>query len=48
MIEGIFKLPLIIKNERKPLKKWYLGRIYPSGVQTIKIIIAKWGKKNEK
>ena len=48
MIEGIFKLPLIIKNERKPLKKWYLGRIYPSGAQIIKIIIAKLGKKNEK
>lgn len=48
MIEGILKLPIIIINERKPLKKWYLGKIYPSGLQTIKIIIAKWRNKNEK
>ena len=29
MFEGLIKLPSVIKNERKPLKKWYLGRIYP-------------------
>jgi len=30
LIEGLFKLPLIIYNQRKPLKGWKEGRIYPS------------------
>ena len=30
--------PQIIKNERKPLKKWYLGRIYPSFPELYKIL----------
>ena len=41
MLEGIFKLPLVIKNERKPLEKWYLGRVYPSNMEILRIIISK-------
>lgn len=47
LFEGIFKLPLIIKNERKPLKKWYLGRMYPTIKEGIKIWKKKYGKSNE-
>tara|TARA_B100001250_G_scaffold413928_1_gene449810 strand:+ start:382 stop:1293 length:912 start_codon:yes stop_codon:yes gene_type:complete len=39
LFEGIFKLPYIIKNERRPLKRWYLGRVYPSLKQIIKILM---------
>lgn len=41
ILEGIFKLPLVIKNERKPLEKWYLGRVYPSNMEILRIIISK-------
>ena len=47
LFEGIFKLPQIIKNERKPLKKWYLGRLYPTIKEGIKIWEKKYGKSNE-
>ena len=44
MFEGLIKLPSVIKNERKPLKKWYLGRIYPSNMDLLKIIYNKFSK----
>ena len=47
LFEGIFKLPTVIKNERKPLKKWYLGRLYPTIKEGIEIWKKKYGKSNE-
>ena len=44
MFEGLIKLPSVIKNERKPLKKWYLGRVYPSNMDLLKIISNKFSK----
>ena len=45
-LEGLIKLPIIIKNERKPLKRWYLGRLYPNISELLGILRKKYGKKN--
>lgn len=45
LVEGIIMAPQIIKNERKPLKKWYLGRIYPSFPELYKILNKKYCEK---
>ena len=47
LFEGIFKLPIIIKNERQPLKKWYLGRLFPTIKEGVKILNKKYGQTNE-
>jgi len=41
VISGLYKLPKIIKNERKVLKNWKLGRIYPSTIYMLKILKSK-------
>ena len=45
-LEGLIKLPIIIKNERKPLKRWYLGRLYPNISELLGILRKKYVKKN--